>query len=313
MVGCRGSRFALISELILSHQPRASRESLRSTTMNDQYWISDNGGNRGPYTLGQLRSMWQSGSITVDTLYWKQGFDEWFPLSTIIDVLENSAATTPLQLPPSKPSPQRPLRPTRLLLLSGAAILLLLIAGLALYQEHLSDRYDALVESLDSIAPSPPQPIPSSTLAPTSAVVVPSHPPTPKTYEQRDNVELGSCSYMVLATTWRDRIENSYPVSEPPIDGYLFVELRVFNDSKQPLAIPPFILVDGSGARYETSPLSYRAPSAFGHFDRLNPSGYKQGFAIFQVPPFRSYQLVLSAERDSRQIAYVKLQPQVSR
>ena len=67
--------------------------------MDDQYWITIGGEQRGPYTLGQLRSMWHSGAITGNTLYWQQGFDEWLPLSLLIEDLE-PAPPPPL---PSKP------------------------------------------------------------------------------------------------------------------------------------------------------------------------------------------------------------------
>ena len=70
--------------------------------MDDQYWITIGSEQRGPYTLGQLRSMWHSGAITGNTLYWQQGFDEWFPLSLLVEDLEPTPPVPPPPLP-SKP------------------------------------------------------------------------------------------------------------------------------------------------------------------------------------------------------------------
>jgi hypothetical protein len=66
--------------------------------MNDQYWIIISDEQRGPYTLTQLRGMWNSGAITANTLYWQQGFEDWHPLANIIEVLED-------RLPPTLPPP----------------------------------------------------------------------------------------------------------------------------------------------------------------------------------------------------------------
>jgi len=52
------------------------------------YYLYINDEQKGPFTLAQIQSMWRSGNITGQTLYWQQGFDEWFPLSTMIDLLE---------------------------------------------------------------------------------------------------------------------------------------------------------------------------------------------------------------------------------
>jgi hypothetical protein len=38
---------------------------------------------KGPYTISQLRSLWNSGSITGNTLYCQEEFTEWVPLAGI--------------------------------------------------------------------------------------------------------------------------------------------------------------------------------------------------------------------------------------
>lgn len=66
------------------------------------YYILQNDETKGPYTLGQLRTMWSSGSITRETLHSQEGYSEWIPLSSIIHELEP---------PPPPISPPRPAKP----------------------------------------------------------------------------------------------------------------------------------------------------------------------------------------------------------
>jgi TM2 domain-containing membrane protein YozV len=63
-----------------------------------EYYIHKDDAQQGPFTLGQLRTMWASGSITADTLYWVEGAPDWSPLRAIITRLEqqqSSPAATP--------------------------------------------------------------------------------------------------------------------------------------------------------------------------------------------------------------------------
>lgn len=53
------------------------------------YHISLQGNVSGPFTLTQLQNMWQSGSVTADSFYWQEGFDEWQPITAIIELLES--------------------------------------------------------------------------------------------------------------------------------------------------------------------------------------------------------------------------------
>lgn len=52
------------------------------------YFLHIENRSKGPYTIGQLRGMWNSGTITGETLYFETGGSEWLPLSTIADILE---------------------------------------------------------------------------------------------------------------------------------------------------------------------------------------------------------------------------------
>lgn len=61
------------------------------------YYIIQNDETKGPYTIGQLRSMWSSASITGDTLYCEEGYDTWLHMRVLGSELEPQ--------PPSQPSP----------------------------------------------------------------------------------------------------------------------------------------------------------------------------------------------------------------
>ncbi|MBL9160697.1 MAG: DUF4339 domain-containing protein [Verrucomicrobiales bacterium] len=67
------------------------------------YRIIKNGEERGPYTFEQLRSMWSSGQLTADTLYWQEGMPEW----KSIDGLGLDLAIQPI----SSPQPSAALQP----------------------------------------------------------------------------------------------------------------------------------------------------------------------------------------------------------
>ena len=54
----------------------------------DNYWIVENGNKQGPFTINQLKTMWGSGQITGDSLYWQEGFDEPIQVSFMLDILE---------------------------------------------------------------------------------------------------------------------------------------------------------------------------------------------------------------------------------
>lgn len=56
--------------------------------MSDTYHLSKQGETLGPFTLTQLQNMWRSGLVTSDSYYWKEGFAEWQPITSIIELLE---------------------------------------------------------------------------------------------------------------------------------------------------------------------------------------------------------------------------------
>ncbi len=53
------------------------------------YYIDQNNETKGPYTIGELRSMWSSGSINDDTLYHEEGYDTWLHMRVLRSELES--------------------------------------------------------------------------------------------------------------------------------------------------------------------------------------------------------------------------------
>jgi TM2 domain-containing membrane protein YozV len=65
-----------------------------------EYYILQDDKQTGPYTVKQLRSMWNAGQLTAETFYWREGMSEWTPLRGVIDKLEH-----PLPQPMSQTGP----------------------------------------------------------------------------------------------------------------------------------------------------------------------------------------------------------------
>jgi TM2 domain-containing membrane protein YozV len=69
-----------------------------------QHHVIVDGQQRGPFTLGQLRSMWNAGTITTQTMHFTDGYTEWHPLEFILAELEDTSPTTAAHFPSSKVS-----------------------------------------------------------------------------------------------------------------------------------------------------------------------------------------------------------------
>jgi TM2 domain-containing membrane protein YozV len=67
------------------------------------YYILQGDDTKGPFTIGQLRTMWGSGNITGNTLHCREGDKEWKPLRSILNELEPSQKPPPLSAIPSQP------------------------------------------------------------------------------------------------------------------------------------------------------------------------------------------------------------------
>ena len=86
----------------------ATNPSLAVSDNNTLFFLHRDGAQTGPFTIGQLRSMWQSGSITAQTQYWFEGAAEWRPLINILALLEpETALTKPMPSPQQRPPSNR--------------------------------------------------------------------------------------------------------------------------------------------------------------------------------------------------------------
>lgn len=46
-------------------------------------YLSTKGQETGPFTISQLRRMWDTGSVTADAIYWHDGLDGWQPIQML--------------------------------------------------------------------------------------------------------------------------------------------------------------------------------------------------------------------------------------
>src|ERR1700694_26267 len=62
------------------------------------YFVYLDGEAKGPYTIGQLQSMWQAGLVTAKTPYCEPGYDEWLDLEILSAELEPPKRAQPLPM-----------------------------------------------------------------------------------------------------------------------------------------------------------------------------------------------------------------------
>lgn len=53
-----------------------------------QYFIQENGVEKGPFSLGQMRMMWASCQVNMGTKYRTEGMDTWCPLGDVVSLME---------------------------------------------------------------------------------------------------------------------------------------------------------------------------------------------------------------------------------
>jgi TM2 domain-containing membrane protein YozV len=69
----------------LTSSPPAVQQSV---TGSDTYLLVINGRESGPYTINQMKAMWQSGTINAGTAYWQTGMTQWQSLANIRHFLD---------------------------------------------------------------------------------------------------------------------------------------------------------------------------------------------------------------------------------
>lgn len=71
------------------------------------YYLYHNEEQRGPFMIGQIRGMWNSGAVTADVLFWASDSVEWRPLAEIASELDGTVIAPP-PVPVAKPRHPRP-------------------------------------------------------------------------------------------------------------------------------------------------------------------------------------------------------------
>jgi len=103
------------------------------------YFIKVKGEEKGPYAESQLRSMWNSGIITTDTLFRENESQEWQPISRLLEREQVPATANAPQAPISQPDLPAPAPPkqSQAGAIAFLIILLLIIAAGVFGQIHI--------------------------------------------------------------------------------------------------------------------------------------------------------------------------------
>jgi hypothetical protein len=52
------------------------------------YYFWSNDQQVGPYTMSEVRALWNTGQITADSLYWETGLPDWQPMAAIVHLIQ---------------------------------------------------------------------------------------------------------------------------------------------------------------------------------------------------------------------------------
>jgi hypothetical protein len=81
----------------------------------DEWFVGVNGSPIGPIRLSDLRAKAASGAVTLESLVWRDGYEEWRPLKTfpeLVAVVEESLSSVRASMTPFVPSVARPSAPS---------------------------------------------------------------------------------------------------------------------------------------------------------------------------------------------------------
>src|SRR5436309_798384 len=87
----------------LSPQP-AEQSERQSEQDAASYYLLIGGQEQGPWTLGEVRTFWQVGAVTLETLYARPGMNEWKALSAILGLRPPIESTSALVITPADES-----------------------------------------------------------------------------------------------------------------------------------------------------------------------------------------------------------------
>jgi hypothetical protein len=79
-----GDRFVDFSgETHCAYASAVSQSSERRMAFSEQYYLHLDGGQKGPYTFAQLKGLYDKSLIAEETLYWRDGLDQWQPVTDL--------------------------------------------------------------------------------------------------------------------------------------------------------------------------------------------------------------------------------------
>jgi len=132
---------------------------------------------------------------------------------------------------------------------------------------------------------------------------------TATVYSQGQTVQIGYTSYLVSDSWWSMTLSDNEYLDQKPDAVYLFVNLTVKNNDKEPREIPSFKLIDENNAEYEVSSKGWSVSGSIGVLDSLNPDVQKSGTIVFDVPAGHKYKLLVSGGYWSGDSALITLTP----
>jgi outer membrane biosynthesis protein TonB len=100
-----GALVGAFSLAVSAHAPPAVADPL--SLPGDEWFVGINGVPVGPIRLSELRSKASAGSITKESLVWRDGFEEWRPLRSfpeLVAVVEESQSSARAALSPMAPA-----------------------------------------------------------------------------------------------------------------------------------------------------------------------------------------------------------------
>jgi len=133
-------------------------------------------------------------------------------------------------------------------------------------------------------------------------------PPSKKqipVYQIGDIIKVGYMIYQVEGAGWTDKLADGFGGYDYPDAAFLLVRLLARNEDKKARMIPPFHLIDETGAEYNTS--SKGPVDTLDFLVSLNPGVSKTGLIIFDAPKEHNYLLKISGGYWSLEDAFVKI------
>jgi hypothetical protein len=115
-------------------------------------------------------------------------------------------------------------------------------------------------------------------------------------YSMGERVLVGQMIYTVSEAEWLGQLGDA-AAPRMPQHKFLAIRLSVTNGGARTFAIPPTVLLDGSGQTYSELTNAEGLPDWLGYLRMLKPAQTEHGVVVFDVPP-GSYRLKVLNDAD---------------